>query len=565
MKKVLLLFVALFTISSMVAQSTATLQSEKGVTSFRGQDPSTVVISDKHMQIAGSKTSLNESFEGTTFPPMGWTLIDADADGENFFAYSTGSAHTGSFSATSASWTSAAGPLTPDNHLVTPALIVATGDTLSFWYAAQDAAYPSDKFQVLVSTSGKAAADFTDTLYLKTITDSTWTEQKLSLTAYANDTIYVSFNHFDCTDWFYMKLDDIVTASTVYFPPDMAVTDITAPISGCGLGSSEDVTIEITNNGPDPVSTFDIAFKVDNGTYTTESYSGTAIPGFGSTTYTFTAKADLSTAGSHTITAKVTYTADTDASNDEMTGTVENFAGATIPYTMGFEAGESLAAWTLIDVAGDAATWYPIENGQNPNNGTGYAYCTSPSSDDWLITPCLDLVSGQDYEVSAWFKTKVGGNESFSIMIGQSNDAAGLTTKLKDVTVAADAYDKTAATFTVATSGLYYIGFHANSASSAQTLYIDDIMIDDIFTGINNSSTNNAVSMYPNPADNLLNIRSAQSINNIKIVSVIGQEVKSVNPAANQITLDISNLESGIYFVTISTDNGSVIKKLTIK
>jgi len=90
-------------------------------------------------------------------------------------------------------------------------------------------------------------------------------------------------------------------------------------------------------------------------------------------------------------------------------------------------------------------------------------------------------------------------------------------------------------------------------------------MIDDIFTGINNSSTNNAVSMYPNPADNLLNIRSAQSINNIKIVSVIGQEVKSVNPATNQITLDISNLESGIYFVTITTENGSVIKKLTIK
>jgi len=277
MKKVFLLFVAILTIGSMMAQSYGTLQNEKGITSFRGQDPSTVVISDKHqVQVATPKSALNESFEGTTFPPLGWSMIDVDGDGEVFFPYSTGSAHTGMYSAASASWI-ASGPLTPDNHLITPALIVSAGDTLSFWYAAQDPAYPSDKFQVLVSTSGKAAADFTDTLYLKTITDSTWTEQKLSLGAYATDTIYISFNHFDCTDWFYMKLDDISTPSTVYFPPDMAVSDITEPMSGCGLGN-EDVTIEITNNGPDPVSTFDIAFKVDNGSYTTESYSVVLLP-----------------------------------------------------------------------------------------------------------------------------------------------------------------------------------------------------------------------------------------------------------------------------------------------
>lgn len=565
MKKVFLLFVAIFTIGTMMAQSTTTLQSENGVTSFRGQDPSTVVISQKHMQMATPKSALNESFEGTTFPPMGWSMIDVDGDGNVFFPYNTGSAHTGMYSATSASWTSAAGALTPDNHLITPALIVGSGDTLSFWYAAQDPTYPSDKFQVLVSTTGKAAANFTDTLYVKTITDSTWTEQKLSLGAYANDTIYISFNHFDCTDWFYMKLDDIATPSTVYFPADMAVTDITEPVSGCGLGNNEDVTIEVTNNGPDSVSTFDIAFKVDNGSYTTESYSGTAIPGFGSATYTFTAKADLSTVGAHTITAKVTYTGDTDPSNDEMNITAENFSGKTIPYTMGFETGESLDGWKVIDVANDGATWYPIASGINPNNGTGYVYCPTPSSDDWLITPCLDLTAGQDYEVSLWYKTKVGGNESFSIMIGQSNDAAGLTTKIKDVVAVADAYDKTAGTFTVATSGLYYIGFHANSTSSAQTLYMDDIMIDDIFTGIDNAKTDNAVSMYPNPADNILNIRAAKAIQSIKIVSVIGQEVQSVNPAANQVTMDISNLESGVYFVTIETESNTTIKKLTIK
>lgn len=563
MKKVILLLITFWAFSSLMAQSFETLQSEKGVTSFRGQDPATVVFKKHPAQPSTAKSALNEGFEGISFPPAGWATLDVDGDGEGYYLYNIGSAHSGVNSATSASWTSAAGPLTPDNHLITPALIPATGDTLSFWYAAQDPAYPSDKFQVLVSTTGKAAANFTDTLWVKTITDSTWTQKKLSLAAYVGDTIFVSFNHFDCTDWYQWKLDDVM-GPAIYYAPDLAVTDIAEPMSSCGLGN-EDVTIEVTNNSDVAISLFSLAFKVDNGSYVTETYTGTAIPAFGSINYTFTAKANLSALGAHTLYAKVIYTGDNDASNDEMMATVENFNGKTIPYKMGFETGESLAGWNVIDVAGDGSTWFTIENGVNPYNGTGYVYCTSPSSDDWLITPCLDLQTGVQYEVSAWTKTKVGGNETFSIMIGQSPDAAGLTTKLKDVTVVADAYDLVKQEFTVTTAGLYYIGFHANSTASAMTVYIDDIMIDDLFTGINNANASAKISMYPNPAENNVNFRSTEAISQIKIVNVIGQSVLVYNPDTKQFTMDVSNLESGIYFVTIETAGKTTVKKLTVK
>ncbi len=207
MKKLVLFFLAVWASGTLLAQYQT--QQEMGATAFRGQDPSTVVYKTNPASVTSTKATLDESFEGTTFPPAGWLLIDHDGDGEDFFQYNVGSAADGLNSATSASWTGTAGPLTPNNHLVTPALLPVVGDNISFWYAAQDIDYPSDKFQVLVSTTGTNAANFTDTLFVKTITDTTWTQQVLSLDAYAGSTIYVSFNHFDCTDWFYMKLDKV--------------------------------------------------------------------------------------------------------------------------------------------------------------------------------------------------------------------------------------------------------------------------------------------------------------------------------------------------------------------
>jgi hypothetical protein len=562
MKKVILLFIAVWASASLFAQAQHIVQTEKGVTSYKGQNPNEVVIKKFVDNQNTAKATLDESFEGTTFPPAGWSLIDQDGDGENFFLYNGGTAHTGVNSATSASWVGGT-VLTPNNHLVTPALIPAAGDSLSFWYAAQDPDYTQDKFQVLVSTTGKAAANFMDTLYVKTIMDTTWTIQKLSLASYVGDTIFVSFNHFDCTDWFYMKLDDIV-GPTIYYAPDIAITDISEPTSACGLGN-ETVTVEISNNSDVAVSTFDVKFKVDNGTYTTESYSGTAIPAFGSVNYTFTATANLSALGAHTITAMAVMTGDDDPSNDEMTINVENFSGKTIPYAMGFETGESLAGWAVEDANLDGATWANIENGLNPNNGTGYIYCVSPTSDDWLITPCLDLQTGVDYEFSVWTKTRAGGNESFSVYIGTSPDATGLSTKLKDENVASDQYYKVDAAFTVTTAGLYYIGIHANSAASAMTLYLDDIMIDDVVAGIDQAGANLDLTMYPNPANNILNVRAGLQIDKITIVNIIGQDVLVNTPNDVRTSMDITTLENGIYFVNFEINGQNVIRKLTVK
>jgi|GEM_PF-1173834 len=81
--------------------------------------------------------------------------------------------------------------------------------------------------------------------------------------------------------------------------------------------------------------------------------------------------------------------------------------------------------------------------------------------------------------------------------------------------------------------------------------------------GIKQFAINN-VSIYPNPATNVLNINFANAANktSVKIFSLIGSEVLSTTTSDNNLSVDISNLAAGTYMVQITSDNVSVTKKI---
>lgn len=70
------------------------------------------------------------------------------------------------------------------------------------------------------------------------------------------------------------------------------------------------------------------------------------------------------------------------------------------------------------------------------------------------------------------------------------------------------------------------------------------------------------IGIYPNPTNDLINIKTENSIviNAIKIFSLEGKLLKTYNNNLNQ--LSIKNLSFGLYFLTIETGKGSVIKKI---
>ncbi len=152
----------------------------------------------------------SEGFESAAFPPLCWKSYDMDGDG-HFWDFrndpTNWTTHSGDYVAVSASWIS--DPLTPDNWLITPQFTIDAADyVLSLWYAAQDPAYPADKFSVLISTASADTADF-DEVFTTVISSDIYTEVALPLAAYNGQNIYIAIRHWDCTDMFFMKLDDV--------------------------------------------------------------------------------------------------------------------------------------------------------------------------------------------------------------------------------------------------------------------------------------------------------------------------------------------------------------------
>ncbi len=79
------------------------------------------------------------------------------------------------------------------------------------------------------------------------------------------------------------------------------------------------------------------------------------------------------------------------------------------------------------------------------------------------------------------------------------------------------------------------------------------------YTGINEPTTENTLTLSPNPVSTNLRISSNKPITQIKIFSTLGALQSEISKPKSEI--DISALSSGIYFINIQTPTGSFVKK----
>lgn len=171
-------------------------------------------------------------------------------------------------------------------------------------------------------------------------------------------------------------------------------------------------------------------------------------------------------------------------------------------YTMGFETGEDLSQWVVINANGD------VNSGGNPNswqagNISGIAGITqgahtgtntavyfwnddaTTGADDWIITGCQDLVAGATYTLSYWWSTDDNFAEDLEVFIGTDQTVAGMTTSLQNLGTIQDVtWNEETITFTVPSSGEYYIGWHCTSAADQYYLLLDDINLSGAVTGL---------------------------------------------------------------------------------
>ena len=185
---------------------------------------------------------LNEGFEGTTFPPAYWTQQNVSG---NSFARSTTYHNTGNASAF-VNWSSDGS----ETWLITPSLTPEEGDSIIFYYTANDPDYygGSTTFTVEVLTSN---TDLNSPTLLYTVSSVTSSFQRvaISLSDYVGQNIFIGFHYVDNYGTG-IAIDDIsgvhMTPITCPAPSDVAVSDLdqtSATISWTENGDATDWTV----------------------------------------------------------------------------------------------------------------------------------------------------------------------------------------------------------------------------------------------------------------------------------------------------------------------------------
>ena len=120
-------------------------------------------------------------------------------------------------------------------------------------------------------------------------------------------------------------------------------------------------------------------------------------------------------------------------------------------------------------------------------------------------------------------------------------------------------------TLVISNNPIAYICADASQFSSLQP-YLDshpDCAVDSSCS-LNVSDftdTVDGLTVSPNPAHGILNLSTKNRIDTIEIYNLLGQLVWNMKNAQNSNAVDISGLNTGNYFIRITTDKGNIIQK----
>lgn len=101
------------------------------------------------------------------------------------------------------------------------------------------------------------------------------------------------------------------------------------------------------------------------------------------------------------------------------------------------------------------------------------------------------------------------------------------------------------------------------ATAGEKTYYFDDM----VFGGSDLAATSfvaSNIKMYPNPATNNITINSLNTIQNVVLYNILGQEVLGVNPKLNFVNIDISAINKGVYIVKVMCEGKIATSKLII-
>jgi len=115
-----------------------------------------------------------------------------------------------------------------------------------------------------------------------------------------------------------------------------------------------------------------------------------------------------------------------------------------------------------------------------------------------------------------------------------------------------------------AKTDLQQVGFVTTATFG--TFYMDNLYFyNDGTTALSNVISENGISCYPNPIMNNVTVSAKTEINQVSIHNLLGQTVKSTYIHGLNKTIDLSDLASGNYFITLKLANGQLTTQKLVK
>jgi hypothetical protein len=102
----------------------------------------------------------------------------------------------------------------------------------------------------------------------------------------------------------------------------------------------------------------------------------------------------------------------------------------------------------------------------------------------------------------------------------------------------------------------------ASAPIGTSVVYIDNVLFSKKVATSVASVSQETVGVFPNPANNNLNISTTNNIQSIVIYNSLGQVVLSTSPNAHNVTIDIANLPNGFYSVKASINGVDTFTKV---
>ncbi len=409
-----------------------------------------------------------EDFEGISIPdlPICWDENNENADGDFWKTW-------GNFGV---GGSNAAGLYTDfnsganDDYLILPQFTLTGGERLKYSVRARSAGEPND-YKVVLSTTGKAAADFsTDLKALTTVSSTTYAEEILDLSAYSGD-VYIAIHVPNGgLDGYYIYFDEFTLEAipSCLAPSALTASNIIATqadLSWTENGTASLYNVEVVTAGTTPTGT-----ATDNG----------VANGFTKTM----------------LTANMAYEyyVQADCTGGDLSAWVGPFAFNTLcntftaPYTQDFEnAGTIPSCWNSSSSSTRVwayATSPTFGNSYSDNtSGTGYfafvdASTSVTTTDATLVSPFIDVTSLTTPALEFYKHHFANGGNSNTVTV-EVYDGAAWNVVHTDNNGDINGWEKVLVDLSTLTiTGDIQVRFIIDTATNSN--YENDIAIDDI-------------------------------------------------------------------------------------